>query len=165
MCPESAPRTLLRLGWEVVARNGLLLRATRAAVGPNLPNVPSGDFLAVGCRRRPVSGECLSYRYADSGLRGSSGICHELGRGPTIPPRAFSDSALAAASRPQGQCHRHWPHLPQGVRWIYTEPSRAYLDAPLHGGICQRSRAVSLIPSMRTRYRKVNTGHPGRSGR
>src|ERR1039457_3192951 len=86
----------------------------RALKGSVSSMYPSGDLLAVGYQRRPVShsrGSIPGTAKADPRLRASPGICHELGRGPMTPPRAFSDSALVAASGVQGQCHRHWPHL------------------------------------------------------
>jgi hypothetical protein len=47
-------------------------------------------------------GELSGSPLSGTGLRGSSGTSHKLSRGPMIPPRAFSDSALAAASGSQG---------------------------------------------------------------
>jgi hypothetical protein len=54
------------------------------------------------------------------------------------PPRAFSDSALVAASGVQGQCHRHWPHLLRAdgdggsaAEHNVSEPLRTALRCPL----------------------------------
>lgn len=78
-------------------------------------------------RRRPLVtlGECPGTA-GGPGLRVSSGLCHELSRGPATPHRAFSDSALVAASGVQGQCHGHWPHLLIAWRWRLNSAARSH---------------------------------------
>jgi hypothetical protein len=61
-----------------------------------------------------------------------------------IPHRAFSDSALVAASGVQGQCYGHRPHLLLAWRGDSTPQPSLSVSARPHVGRRQRRRAISV---------------------